>query len=166
MKERGLEVRTQHALEAGFPSGEWTKFADRFTSGIPDAQFAWHGFVTALEFKHLGPEESVHSGWEDQSQFDKLLRLETATKRAWLVVFRKGRKPVTEIYRPSALINIVDDKKTCPSLEHVEPKPHRVLEQRESPITALTAYGVAQYEGHNFDAVCALIYFTHQSLEY
>lgn len=130
----------------------WYNHQDKFTGGIPDSSLTWDHADSWLEFKLLDPNQSVHDRLK-KTQHVELMRLERQTGRAWVVAWRKAnvRKlvtPKTEIYAPSALfggrVPIVRERTT-----------------HERLLQDLRAYGVAQLEGFDHDALVALLRATH-----
>ncbi len=156
--------RIRDTLRTLLPESEILQHQDQFQSGRPDTTVTYNGFTSWLEWKHLGPEQSIHSEHGlRKDQLDQLLKLERASLgRAWVIVFRKGRT-FTDIYRPSALISVTDGK-----IDYVEPSVKEPLEAGSEfeLMTRLYLTGVIRCSGHDFEAVAGLIWSTHREHAY
>ena len=132
------------------PPPVYYKIADAFTKGIPDSVLNWNERTSWLEFKLLGPNESIHDQL-DKHQLVELIKLERTSHRAWVVAFRKANVakrilPQTIIYRPRKLWH----EQVPQPVESVMPVLRQLLE-----------YGVAQGPGFNHQMVWELIHDTH-----
>lgn len=152
MKESDLNKRAVDFALRYCPRAVYYKHADSFTSGIPDSTFSWRENTSWLEFKHLDPNEGIHKQLKTL-QLTELVKLEHACHRAWVIAFRRPNaralvKPQTIIYRPTAL------------LHGREPRA-----ERKSNIVAMMSdlelFGIAQFEGHYYEALVALLHQTH-----
>ena len=153
MKESRLNGKARDAIRKDCPKAVVWKHADRFTAGIPDSSVTWNGADSWLEFKLLGPNESIHDQLKTV-QLVELVRVERQTGRAWVVAYRKGSRngleaPSVTFWRPTALL---DGKEP---IAQTYASGYDFLER-------LQEYGVATWEGHDHAAVALLIRLTHK----
>lgn len=137
------------------------KHADQFTAGIPDRSFTWRGRTSWVEFKFLDMnhplhEQKGHNKGLSKVQLMELLALERNSHRAWVLVYRKplrGGSPITQIYRPSALLRQPGPQFVVPVAEKVS--------TFDTICIDLQRTGVAQFAGHDHRALVALLHLTH-----
>jgi hypothetical protein len=163
MKESDLNRRAADHLLATCKHAVYYKHADLFSSGYPDSTFTWSGYTSWLEFKLLGPNESVHAQL-DEDQLVELVKLQKACGRAWVIAFRKpargwnhgarllGEGPKTVIYSPKALL-------------HDQVPLAQELSNHNRVYRDLCVNGVAELEGYDYAGIRALIHITHEGGE-
>lgn len=103
MRERSINIELMTVARRMLPGVVIFKHCDRFTIGVPDNSFAWHGPTSWLEIKVLRGNKTVHDEL-GPGQLETCQKLEVATGRCWIVAYQLRDRRVL-IYRPTALMN-------------------------------------------------------------
>lgn len=160
MKESDLNRRAMEHVLSTCSRAVYYKIADKFTAGIPDSVLNWNHVVSWLEFKLLDPNESIHDQLKAQ-QLVELVKLENAGMNAWVVAFRRANVkklvlPQTVFYRPTALLRGAVPVISEPMRERMGPATYTNV------LRDLRTFGVAQFPGHDYQALSSLIHQTHE----
>lgn len=93
VNEQALVTRATKKIVARFPGVYHWKITDMKAIGKPDSVFILDGSVVFIEFKRLGPDETIHTrGKVKELQWMELLRLDRAGVCAYLVAFKADGK--------------------------------------------------------------------------
>lgn len=160
--ERSFTTAAHHAVRKELPGFmKITKHSDRFTKDIPDSSFMWNGHTTWVEFKRLGPTESIHDQIRVGQILDLIDRERAAPGHALALAYRVGnsRHPnTTELYYPPALLGPAGQL-----LVPLQPEPPR----RDLTIDiyeTMRAVGVVVFEGHTHYALVNFLKQNHVTL--